>query len=48
MKTYQLLWRIICYRPWLFIGCVLIHNTIFPGTACLRPRGARLFQYFAN
>ncbi len=23
MKTYQLLWRIICYRPWLFIGCVL-------------------------
>ena len=24
MKTYHYLWRIICYRPWLFIGCVLV------------------------
>ncbi len=23
MKTYHYLWRIIYYRPWLFIGCVL-------------------------
>lgn len=29
MKTYQLLWRIICYRPWLFIGCVLTTTSFF-------------------
>jgi len=23
MKTYQLLWRIVCYRPWLFIACIV-------------------------
>ncbi len=23
MKTYRLLWRIIRYRPWLFVGCVV-------------------------
>ena len=23
MKTYQLLWRIVCYRPWLFVACIL-------------------------
>ena len=23
MKTYSYLWRIICYRPWLFIACIL-------------------------
>ena len=29
MKTYSLLWRIICYRPWLFIGCVLTTTPFF-------------------
>ena len=29
MKTYQYLWRIICYRPWLFIGCVLTTMPFF-------------------
>lgn len=29
MKTYQLLWRILCYRPWLFIGCVLTTTPFF-------------------
>jgi len=29
MKTYQLLWRIVCYRPWLFIGCVLTTAPFF-------------------
>lgn len=29
MKTYSYLWRIICYRPWLFIGCVLTTTPFF-------------------
>lgn len=29
MKTYHYLWRIICYRPWLFIGCVLTTMPFF-------------------
>ena len=29
MKTYSYLWRIICYRPWLFVGCVLTTTPFF-------------------
>jgi len=29
MKTYHYLWRVICYRPWLFIGCILTTMPFF-------------------
>ena len=29
MKTYHYLWRVICYRPWLFIGCVFTTMPFF-------------------
>ncbi|GAC1392359.1 MAG: ABC transporter ATP-binding protein [Ktedonobacteraceae bacterium] len=29
MKTYHYLWRIICYRPWLFAGCALTTTPFF-------------------
>ncbi len=31
MKTYQYLWRIVCYRPWLFIGSVVVTTQFFVG-----------------
>ncbi len=44
MKTYQLLWRIVCYQPWVFILSALLTTMFF----CFRVIFGYVIQTFFN